>query len=245
MSYVQPCFPFLLLLALLAALRLRGSANNRRVWLWMALGAVILFSWPPVAWLLSRALEYPYPPRTLPAGEAGAIVVLASSMYPETPPLPAARAGSDTLERCLYAAWLYSHWKQVPVLASGGGSDAGQPAYSLTMREALRQQGVPPDAIWVEDRSHSTYENALFAARLLREKGIRRIVLVTEAYHMPRAVRCFREQSLEVIPAACGYRTFHRFHLGDLLPGWEPIGWNEDVIHEAVGLGWYRLKGWI
>ena len=73
----------------------------------------------------------------------------------------------------------------------------------------------------------------------------RRIVLVTDAYHMLRADACFRKESFTVIPAACGYRTYHDFQFSDWLPGWEPIAWNEDAVHESVGLVWYRLHGWI
>ena len=119
------------------------------------------------------------------------------------------------------------------------------PPYSLVMRQALEREGVPAEDIWVEDRSHSTHENAVFAAQLLRRKGIRKIVLVTEAYHMPRAVACFREEGLIVVPAACGYRSYHTFHIEELWLGWEPIAWNEDTLHEAVGLIWYRIRGWI
>lgn len=212
----------------------------------LALLALFLVSWPPLAWLFARALEAPYPPESLPPTDAQAIVVLASAVYPPTPPLPTARVGNDTLERCLYAAWLYKYWRQLPVLASGGTNTSDSPPYAMVMRETLRTQGVSDSMIWSEEQSHSTHENAVYSAKLLRQKGIRKIVLVTEAYHMLRAEKSFRKQGLEVIPAACGYRGFgSSLHWVDLLPRWEPIGWNEDSLHETVGLVWYRLHGWI
>jgi uncharacterized SAM-binding protein YcdF (DUF218 family) len=246
MTYLQPLLPVLLLLGLLQIVRYRRSAQLPGFrGLMLVVIALFLASWEPAAWLFSRGFESWYPPRTYPAGDAGAIVVLASAVYPPDPPLPTPRLGSDTDARCQYAAWLHRHWKPLPVLASGGGGFVDTPPYAMAMKDALEREGVPASAIWVEDRSHSTHENALYAAALLQQKGVRRIVLVTNAYHMLRAAACFRKQSLTVIPAACGYRTYHDFQLTDLLPGWEPISWNDDAMHESVGLVWYRLRGWI
>jgi len=246
MTYLQPVFSFVLLLALVQVIRYRRSFTSPAFrGLVLALLAVFLVSWEPAAWLLSRCLEGRYPPREYPTGDAQAIVVLASAVYPPCPPVPTPRAGADTYERCQYAAWLFKHWKPLPILASGGGGFVDSPPYAFAMREALEREGVPPSAIWLEDRSRTTHENAAFAAAILQGKGIRRIVLVTDAYHMLRADACFRKQSFIVIPAACGYRTYHDFQLSDLLPGWEPIAWNEDAVHESIGLVWYRLHGWI
>lgn len=243
MTYLQPVFTCLLLLALVQVIRYRRSPGVRGVGL--ALAGLFLVSWEPAAWLFSRGFEGLYPPREYPAGDAGAIVVLASAVYPPNPPVPTPRAGSDTYERCQYAAWLFKHWKPLPILASGGGGFVGSPPYAVAMREALQQEGVPASAIWLEDRSRTTHENAAFSAAILRQKGIQRIVLVTDAYHMLRADASFRKQSLSVIPAACGYRTYHSFKFADMLPGWEPISWNEESVHESIGLVWYRLHGWI
>lgn len=246
MTYLQPVFPLLLLLALVQAIRCRRSlAPPAFRGLALAVVALFLASWEPAAWLLSRCLEGRYPPRGYPTGDAGAIVVLASAVYPPSPPMPDPRAGADTYERCQYAAWLFKHWKPLPILASGGGGFVDSPPYAFAMREALEREGVPASSIWVEDRSRTTHENAAYSAAILRQKGIQRIVLVTDAYHMLRADACFRKESFAVIPAACGYRTYSTFRLANLLPGWEPIAWNEDAVHESVGLAWYKLHGWI
>jgi len=201
MTYLQPVFPFVLLLAPVQAIRYRRSfASPAFRGLALALAAVFLASWAPAAWLLSRCFERRYPPREYPTGDAQAIVLLASAVYPPCPPVSAPRAGSDTYERCQYAAWLFKHWKPLLCIVRRTPSLCGR---------------------------------------------LCRIVMVTDAYHMLRADACFRKQSFTVIPAACGYRTYHNFQLSDLLPGWEPIAWNEAAVHESIGLVWYRLHGWI
>jgi uncharacterized SAM-binding protein YcdF (DUF218 family) len=181
----------------------------------------------------------------LPDYDAQAIVVLASTVYPVSPPVPTPRLGNDTFERTLYAAWLYKHWRPLPILVSGGTNLTDTPPYALLMRDTLRLQGVPDSVIWVEEQSHSTYENAYFGAIILKKMGIHRILLVTEAYHMLRAEKSFQKQGLEVVPAACGYRAYgSRLFAKKLLPNWEPIAWNEDSLHEFVGLVWYWMHGW-
>jgi uncharacterized SAM-binding protein YcdF (DUF218 family) len=247
MTYIQPFFALLVFLGLGACLfswtELRkGSTKLLMV---VTLG-VFLLSWP-LAWVLVHMLEARYPPREVSPTGAQAIVVLSSAVYPPTPAIPTPRLGNDTYERCLYSAWLFKKWRTLPILTSGGTIVTEKTSYSMEMREALVSEGIPESMIWSEEQSHSTHENALYSAQLLKNEGISRIVLVTDAYHMDRAYRCFRKQGLEVIPAARGYRSYgsslHR--LVQFLPNWEPIGWNEDSPHEYVGLAWYWLHDWI
>src|SRR5207245_2704309 len=108
----------------------------------------------------------------------------------------------------------------------------------------LQQAGVPEAMIWIEDRSSSTHENAAFGAPILRKHGVARIALVVEAQAMPRAEACFRHEGLVVIPAPCEFREFGS-PLEEYLPSWKAISRNEATLHEALGLAWYRLRGWI
>jgi uncharacterized SAM-binding protein YcdF (DUF218 family) len=247
MTYVQPLLPIFILVAGVALLRCwRQRKGPKPTLLALAVLCLFLVSWPPVGWLFLRILESPYPPRQFPDSDAEAIVVLASNVYPPSPPIPTPRLGNDTFERTLYAAWLYKNWRPLPILASGGTSSASIPPYAMVMRETLRLEGVPDSVIWSEEKSHSTHQEAVYSAQILREKGIHRIVLVTEAYHMRRAEMSFRKQGLEVVPGACGYRAYgSSTYAHQFLPNWEPIAWNEDSLHEGLGLIWYWLHGWI
>lgn len=104
----------------------------------------------------------------------------------------------------------------------------------------------PEAMIWPEQQSHSTHQEAIYSAEILKSKGVHKIVLVTDVYHMRRSEKSFRRQGLEVLPAACGYRAFgSQLYLQKLLPNWKAIAWNEDALHESVGLVWYWLHGWI
>jgi uncharacterized SAM-binding protein YcdF (DUF218 family) len=180
-----------------------------------------------------------------PPAEAApaAIVVLSGNVTRPKPSQPFPLAGQDTYQRTMYAAWLHHKLRNAPVLVCGGG--AGPPhteSFAATMKRTLVGAGVRPEWIWLEERSRSTYENALYAADILRGKKVQRIALVTEAYHMPRAERCFRRQGFDVIPAPTGFRTFD-FSTGEFVPGWSSLRHSELVLHETAGLVWYWLRG--
>src|ERR1017187_9118388 len=208
-----------------------------------ALIGLFLWSWPPSTALFARTLERWYSFGHYPAGEADAIVVLSASVYPSDPSEPEALPGYGTFLRCRHAAWLYRNWKPLPIVASGG-MDHYKVVMADVMRQALEDSGIPGDMIWTESASRSTYESALFTARLLRTKNIHRIVLVTEAYHIPRSAQCFRKQGLEVIPAGCAARYLQfEGRWTQFFPSARMIMYNEDSLHEWIGLAWYRLSG--
>jgi uncharacterized SAM-binding protein YcdF (DUF218 family) len=63
----------------------------------------------------------------------------------------------------------------------------------------LKDGGVPEDAIVRERSSRDTHENATCAADILRVRGIRRVVVVTCSWHLPRAVKLFERAGLEIV----------------------------------------------
>jgi uncharacterized SAM-binding protein YcdF (DUF218 family) len=234
----------LLMLLLAAGIRWRCSRTGKRL-LIGGLAGLFFWAWPPVAALFSGSLEWRYPMRRFPAGDGEAMVVLSGAIYRADDSQPELLPGYDTYLRCRYAAWLYRNWKALPIVASGGPA-GGHPPQILAdvMAQVLEQAGVPAAGIWKERESQSTYENAVYSVRLLREKGIRRIVLVTEAFHMRRAEACFRKQGVEVTPAAFGRRSA-RFEnaFNAYVPTPSATSENEDSLHEWVGLAWYHLTG--
>jgi uncharacterized SAM-binding protein YcdF (DUF218 family) len=243
MTYIQPLSLIFLTMTLIGLLRLRHCKGS-----WLAISGILgllLLSWPPVDWLVSRPLEGWYPIRPFPGAPAQAIVVLSSAVSPPMYQRPYPLPDRETYQRCEYAAWLHTHWQPLPVLACGGRGTtrAAQPG-AVTMRQLLQQAGVPDSMIWIEQRSSSTHENAVFGAEILRQHSIKRIALVVEAQSMARAEACFRKQGIEVVPAPCEFLEFS-FHLEEFLPNWKTIGRNEGSLHEIVGLAWYWLRGWM
>ena len=246
MTYLKPVILLVLLLLAVALPLIRRRPREARGTISAALLILFLWSWPPVTRVTSWTLERWYDATPFPAGEAEAIVVLSADVdFPADQRFPA-ELKEATYRRTRHAAWLYRHWRKLPVLASGGriSRRASDPAAAEVMREALLATGVPPEDALVETWSQSTHGNAFHSARILRERGVRRIALVTEAIHMPRAAGCFRGQGLEVTPAPCAFRAnkpLNRWE--DWIPSPRAMLDNEDVLHEWGGLAWYWVSG--
>lgn len=205
---------------------------------------LLLLSWPPVDWLLSRPLEAWYPLHAFPAGQSQAIVVLSAGVDPPIAVRPYPLPDPETYARSEFAAWLYGHWHPLPVLACGGSARQGEHPVSQTMRELVLRAGVPASMVWTEERSHSTHENAVYGAEILRQHGIGTIALVVDAQSMLRAEASFRQQGINVRPAPSNFREFGPLS-EELLPSWVAIHRNELTLHEVLGLAWYRMHGWI
>jgi uncharacterized SAM-binding protein YcdF (DUF218 family) len=242
-SYINFWFPFFLLLAIAGLIRAWRSRVQKRLWaLTVGIAGCFLISYFPAAWLLLLPLESWYDRNPIPHESAQALVVLSGGAYTPVTDRPYTSPQTQTYERSRHTAWLYKNWKPLPVLACGGGP-YGEPL-SFAMRQVLEAEGVPADKIWLETRSGSTYENAVYGCEILRRHGISKIILVDEARFLPRAVACFRKQGITVVPAAFNFTHLY-WEADDFLPGSRAIQMNGETIHEYIGLLWYRLRGGI
>lgn len=243
--------PFVLLYGLMALLLFvlwRKRREQRR--LLFCLGLVFLLltlgSLPALSYVALGSLEWSYPPlRQVPA-DAQAIVVLSGYIFPADDVRPEPELAPDTLYRCLRAAELYRQGKRCPVVVSGGAVDAesGDPPIAPRMRDFLVQLGVSATDVIVEDRSRTTWENAVETRKLLEPRGIDKVILVTDAIHLPRSIRCFRKQGIEVTPCGCRYRaTSFKASLSDFLPSPGAASGMLEVWHEWLGLAWYWMHG--
>ena len=95
-----------------------------------------------------------------------------------------------------------------------------------------------------ENTSFNTYENAACTKRILTTMKIKKVYLVTQAWHMARAVRSFRDVGIEVVPAPTGFTTSTRDGVGikDLLPRAQGVNKINVWLHEVVGILWYKVK---
>ena len=241
---------------LVAAYLLWRAPRWGRICLLASLGILLIASnaWVPGA--LTRYLEWQYLPLdNYPQVEV--IVVLggstASAQYPRQ--IVEISGGGN---RLLYAAHLYQQGVAPHLLLTGGTIDwmnEGEPP-AQDMAKILGMLGVPESALWYETESRNTYENALFSRQLLAEKDIDRIILVTSAMHMPRAVALFEKQGFEVIPAPTDYNVTQAgwsrlwepnltTQLFNFLPSVSNLSSTTSALKEYVGILIYRLQGWL
>ena len=245
-------------LLLILALVLDKHVRLRRWAIAVALAVLVVGGNAWVAQGLTRSLEWRYlPPETIPS--AGAMVLLGGGTAPAEYPRSMVEVNSAG-DRVLYAAQLYKEGAAPKILLSGGRIDwleseqESSPAHE--MAELLKLMGVPPEALWLQERSRNTYEDALYSAQILKEKGIKRILLVTSARHMPRSVALFEKQGLQVVPLPTDYSVtqagweemlhpdLEAFLIG-LVPGGSSLAATTGALKEYLGMLVYALQGWM
>jgi uncharacterized SAM-binding protein YcdF (DUF218 family) len=104
--------------------------------------------------------------------------------------------GGGSHDRSERAAELFKEHAAPCMLVSGLGD-------CKINRRLLIEAGVPSHVIQMEDQSRTTRENAIFAIKLLRNQGVRRVILVTSWYHSRRALACFEHYGPEIQFYSC------------------------------------------
>jgi uncharacterized SAM-binding protein YcdF (DUF218 family) len=104
-----------------------------------------------------------------------------------------------------------------------------------------RDYGI--SAKWQETRSTNTAENAIYSAKMLREAGIKRVILITHAWHMKRARDAFVANGMTVIPAPTAfYGRPWTYTWAGFTPSMAAFRVSGYAIHETLGSQWYALR---
>jgi len=238
-----------LIFTALAGLILLSTARLRRTGLALAfLGTVGLAvgGLAPLseAFLLPLEQRFPAYPADGPAPTG--IIVLGGGIEAGLSESRAQVVVNDAGERPIYLADLARRFPAARLVFSGGSGFIGG---GIAEADILSRQadviGVPRTRLILENRSRNTHENATFSAALVVPRPGERWLLVTSAWHMPRAVGCFRQAGFTVDAFPVDYRT----------RGWGDLtrfnGFASDgllqldlAVKEWIGLAVYRWAGY-
>jgi uncharacterized SAM-binding protein YcdF (DUF218 family) len=209
---------------------------------------VYVFSVPLVGARLVNSLQLRVPPvRAEDAPRADAIVLLGGAVTPPAPPLEWMDL-NGAVDRIFHAAHLYRAGKAPWIVVSGGGGphpDAPQKPADV-MADVLVELGVPRDALLLERQSRNTWENAVDSRQVLEAHGLRRVLLVTSAVHMPRALAIFRSLGVDAIPAPTDFSGGRPPSPGELmawLPSADSLRATSIALKEYLGILVYRASG--
>jgi uncharacterized SAM-binding protein YcdF (DUF218 family) len=212
---------------------------------WSIAGAAFLFvaSLPIVADRLFAWSQAHVVPIDEPQ-PADAIVVLGGAMsYVRPAGEPIAEWG-DAIDR-VFGGIALARAERAPRLIFLGGSSIGQeglPSEGDRARELAIQAGIPADRIEVSPQALNTAEEAT-TIRKMFGAARPKIILVTSAFHMPRAKVTFETEGFEVLPYPVDFRApVRRTALMDWLPDPKALEKTDLVIREALGRGYYRLR---
>ena len=172
---------------------------------------------------------------------AQAIVVLGAGRIADAPEYQGDTVNALTLERLRYAAVLQRK-TGLPIIVSGGSPFGERIPEAELMRNVLVDD-FHANVKLMEDKSRSTLENARYCRDILQDTGIHQVYLVTQAWHMRRAIWAFQSYGIDVIPAATGFNTLSREDSSFIgyLPSALGIRMSGLAIRERVGYFWYTF----
>lgn len=245
--FAQPSSVIAIALTLGAILSARASWHRlgRRL-LIGGLVALPVCGLSPLSELLILPLENRFPRPDLARGAPVAgIIILGGAIGARSNP-PRELAGlNESAERMTEAVALTRQFPEARLVFTGGSAAllAKELPESVTMARLLLALGVAKERTLLESRSRDTYENAAFTKRLVDPQPGQRWLLVTSAWHMPRAMGCFRKAGFPVEPWPVDYRTSGRLQLrlGTSIP--EGLRRVDFVTREYLGLVAYYLTG--
>ena len=207
--------------------------------------ALVVLGLSPIGNMLMIPLEQRFPPWAAARGSPDGIVVLGGAISPDVSAARNEVALNEAAERLTVVADLARRFPKARILYSGGNGeligDEREAPFALRLLETF---GIAPERILLEDRSRNTIENAVYSKEVARPKPGERWLLVTSAYHMPRAVGVFRKVGFTVEPYPVDWRT--RGAQDELRP-FASVGDGlrrvDTAVREWVGLAVYWLTG--
>ncbi len=217
----------------------RRPVLGRRV-IGFAIALLYALSTPVIGNLLLKSLESsPAISLNKDLKDVGAIVILSAGLQIEAPEYGGDTVGSLTLERLRHGARIHRA-TGIPVLVTGGKIPESNIPLAQAMEEAMREDFNVP-VRWVEVKSKNTYENAVATTAILGHQGIKRIALVTHAWHMPRSLSVFKSLGLEVVAAPTVFTRRRSFRPSDLIPTANSLQRSAFATHEWIGRLWYWI----
>jgi len=246
-ALILPPIPFVVLL--LAAVRVGLAARRKTAAVLALAGAAGLWACTCIgtaAWL-QQTLVRPPPPLAVGTIQAlqqperhrhAAIVVLGAGLELDAPEYGQPVLTRQATVRLRYGVWL-ARRTGLPMAFSGGvGWAQRSPVSEAEVAARIARDEWQQPIRWQETRSRDTRENAHWTVDLLRREGVREIVLVTHAYHMPRAVRAFEAAAggaVTITPAPMGFTSPADRPIMNWVPTTTGATAVYDLLHEWVG----------
>ncbi|WP_018152399.1 YdcF family protein [Leeia oryzae] len=145
----------------------------------------------------------------------------------------------SSLVRLRYGAWLAKQ-TGLPILLTGGAPEDGGTPEAHIMQQVL-QQDYQLSAKWLEIASRTTQENAGFSLPILKAAGIRKLILVSDGWHLPRAQLAFQQPGITVYPAGVNFTPAFSPWPRNWIPSALSLEKTSWAMHEYIGLLWYRF----
>ncbi len=237
--------PAIILLVLLLIALLAKRPAIRKRFLVLSIGLFIIFSNPYIInqlfkiWELRNEKNHP--------GRYDAVVILSGFIGKDKS--NNSLSFSEGADRLTEGLILYRKGHVNKIIISGGtGSLVDDARESVLAKSFLVENcGVPDSVILIDSISRNTYENAVESKKIIERNHIKTALMITSAWHMRRALGCFKKIGLNVeIHPTDGFYRMQAYYPTDLIiPVTRNLGRWEILIHEIAGVIIYKLQGYI
>jgi uncharacterized SAM-binding protein YcdF (DUF218 family) len=229
-----------LLAALIVIAAVLAFTPLRRLARWVmavAAGVMLIIAVSPIPSLLVTVLENRFQP-TPPPDHVDGILVLGGALRLSVSRGRAGPALAEASERLFVMTELIHRYPNTKIIYCGGKE-------SKFVKSLLSSIGTDLQNVSFDDHSSNTRENAVFARALVSPKSPNDVwLLVTSAYHMPRAVGVFRAQGWNVVPYPVDYQTEGDYELELHFDFYRGLQLTQIAVTEWIGLLLYHLIGW-
>lgn len=238
---------FVILVGIVGALLLATRFSR---WGWrLVISSLVLLSLiglSPIGNALIVPLEQRFPPWDHSRGAPHGMIVLGGALSPDVSHARDTAALNEAAERLTAVAELARRYPDARIIFSGGSGavifeERPEAEFAIRLLESL---GVPKGRVIAEGKSRNTLENALFSRELAQPKPGERWLLITSAYHLPRAVGLFRKANFPVEAYPVDWRTRGpRDALRPFPTLAEGLRRTDTAMREWIGLAAYWVTG--
>jgi uncharacterized SAM-binding protein YcdF (DUF218 family) len=223
-----------------------GPSRRRRAWAGLGVAVLLGFSLEPVSNSLWRSLEYPEVRSFRPDVTYDVVILLGGVVEDRAQASSGQRSFNDNNERLLETFDLLRKDKAQYAIVSGGPVDPtrAKVVEAQALADQLISWGIDPTRVIVEDHAKNTYENAVDSAAIVRARRFHSVLVVTSAFHMKRALGCFRAVDLDVDTLPVDFRSYTGPYRGELIPRSRYLDESTVAIREWFGRAIYRARGY-
>lgn len=154
----------------------------------------------------------------------------------------------DGVDRILKGMDMVRHKQADYLVISGGSGELIGPVISESklLKAFAVRFGIPKEKILIDANSRNTRENALMTKLLLESYNLKKIALITSAFHMPRAIGCFKAVGLAPDPVPVDYQVPppKKKDFRNYFPKAATLSRFSTLIHELVGIIVYGVRGY-
>ena len=231
---------FLLLVALLGLLIERRHRRSGMLLIWLGVLGALVLAMPVIGGTMLIAIERNLPLTPPPDAPPQAIVILGGDIMRDGNEFELPQPGLVSLDRLRAGAALF-HRTGLPVLLSGGPVYKGETSLAAVMADTMVHDFQVP-VRWQEAVSLDTWQNAHMSAAILRAEGISSIYVVTQAWHMRRAILAFADTGITVTAAPTRFDYLPTPLAAAFVPdiaAWRACYY---ALHEWIGYVYYTLR---